>query len=90
MRHNAPDDRLSGPGSTLALNGQAVAWRPPEFCSIYVGASTAYSVRNWTYSDCPLLHDAKADTPGAKPIVMTASTLVCVRQAAVHSIGRLH
>jgi hypothetical protein len=85
-----PDDRLPNPGSTFALNGQAGAWRPPEFRSMCVGANAAYSVRYWTYSVCPLLHDAKADTPGAQPIVMSASALVWVRQATVHSIRRLH
>jgi hypothetical protein len=55
-----------------------------------VGANAGYSVPNWTYGASILLHDAIADTPGAKPIVMTASTLVWVRQATVHSVGRLH
>jgi hypothetical protein len=76
VSHHAPDDRLPGPGSTFALNGQARAWRPPEIGSICVGVNAAYSVPNWTYSACILLHDAIADTLRAKPIVITASTLV--------------
>jgi hypothetical protein len=76
VSHNAPDDRLPGPGSILALNGRARALRPPEFCSTCVGVSAACSLRNWTYDAGILLHDAMVDGKDAKPIVMSVSALI--------------
>ena len=65
VSQNAPDDRLPGPGVTFVLNGQAKAWRSPEFCSTCVGVNAACSVRNWTYSARILLHAVMADVVGA-------------------------
>jgi hypothetical protein len=82
-------DRLPGPGSTFALNGQAEACRPPEFCVTCVGVNAACSVRNWTYGASILLHDATVVGLDAKPIVMSATTLLWPRGATVDSTGRL-